>query len=266
MSAEERIRRAQRAAARAGDVASNSDTPAEQPGGTSLARARWALLGSVVLTLLVHVVPYGHVVGRPLLWLSTMVHELGHGLTAWLVGASFETFEMFPNGSGVALWRGTVGPVGRAMISAGGLLGPAIGAAFCFVAMRTPRGTRYVLQGLGLALLVMLPLMGNLFTVAFVVGLAVLLGAIGRYADDAIARITLGFFGVQLALSVFSRGDYLFTDVANTGAGTMPSDVAQIANALLLPYWFWGGLIGLLSLAILVGGLWLSVGPRRETA
>ena len=54
---------------------------------------------------------------------------------------------------------------------------------------------------------------------------------------------------------VFSRADYLFTDVAHTGAGPAPSDVAYMAEALFLPYWFWGLFCGGLSLAILWAGL-----------
>jgi hypothetical protein len=57
-------------------------------------------------------------------------------------------------------------------------------------------------------------------------------------------------------LSVFSRGDYLFTDVARTQNGAMPSDVANMANALFLPYWFWGAACGLFSVAMLALGAW----------
>ena len=67
-----------------------------------------------------------------------------------------------------------------------------------------------------------------------------------------IPRFTLVFLAVQLALSVFSRSDYLFTSVARTGAGPMPSDVAQMASALFLPFWFWGAACGALSLAVLL--------------
>jgi hypothetical protein len=59
-----------------------------------------------------------------------------------------------------------------------------------------------------------------------------------------------------LALSVFSRSDYLFTSVAQTAAGTMPSDTAQIADALAGPYWLWGIVAGLVSLGVLWGGVW----------
>ena len=60
---------------------------------------------------------------------------------------------------------------------------------------------------------------------------------------------------VQLALSVFSRADYLFTRVAQTATGPMPSDVARIAEALWLPYWFWGVCCGLLSALVLLVAL-----------
>jgi len=35
----------------------------------------------------------------------------------------------------------------------------------------------------------------------------------------------------------------------------MPSDVAQMAENLFLPYWFWGAVCGLFAVAVLVLGL-----------
>ena len=35
----------------------------------------------------------------------------------------------------------------------------------------------------------------------------------------------------------------------------MPSDVGQMANALFPPYWFWGGVCGLISVAVLLYAL-----------
>jgi hypothetical protein len=40
----------------------------------------------------------------------------------------------------------------------------------------------------------------------------------------------------------------------------MPGDASQIAEALLLPYWVWGGLLSLLVLAI---GVWLYLRPMQ---
>ena len=90
--------------------------------------------------------------------------------------------------------------------------------------------------------------------------------AFGIRAKGPLCQVALLFVAVQLALSVFSRGDYLFTDTARTGSGTMPSDVANMASALFLPYWFWGLLCGGISVLVLLAGLWVFlVGalPRR---
>jgi membrane-associated phospholipid phosphatase len=74
----------------------------------------------------------------------------------------------------------------------------------------------------------------------------------------------LVFLAVQLSLSVFSRGDYLFSEVARTGSGDFPSDVANMADALFLPYWFWGATCGAFSVAVLVVGLWAFLRSARS--
>ncbi len=96
----------------------------------------------------------------------------------------------------------------------------------------------------------------NPFGVVYVLVLSALLAALVRFGSARIARFGLVFLAIQLSLSVFSRSDYLFTCEARTGVGNMPGDASQIAEALLLPYWVWGGLLSLLVLAI--GGVALS--------
>ena len=39
---------------------------------------------------------------------------------------------------------------------------------------------------------------------------------------------------------------------------------ADMAEALFLPYWFWGGLCGLFSIAVVVLGLWAFYSATRE--
>jgi hypothetical protein len=69
------------------------------------------------------------------------------------------------------------------------------------------------------------------------------------------SQLIVLFVGVQLALSVFSRSDYLFTSVAITATGNAPSDVARMADALFLPYWLWGLLCGGFSVWVLWRGI-----------
>ena len=94
--------------------------------------------------------------------------------------------------------------------------------------------------------------------------LAVLLLALALLARPWLSQVALILGGVQLALSVFSRGDYLFTHVARTGNGDFPSDVANMASALWLPYWFWGAVCGAFSVAMLALGVWLFLRSLRS--
>ena len=46
-------------------------------------RAAGILVGSIIATLLLwYVIPYGRTIAYPLVLLSTLVHEMGHGLAA----------------------------------------------------------------------------------------------------------------------------------------------------------------------------------------
>ena len=214
-----------------------------------------ALVGAAALTLVLYLVPQLATLARPLELLSTLVHELGHGLTALALGGDLNRLLIWPDGSGQAEYTGTFGRLAFAATAAGGLLGPPLGALAMFLASRSARSARVALTAFAVLLLVALVLwVRNLFGLAFVASLCALLGLLlwkgGRWAQFVTA-----FLAMQLTLSVFSRSDYLFTSRADTAGGTAPSDVAQIADALFLPFWFWGALIALFSLAILVVGL-----------
>lgn len=228
--------------------------PARQP-LTAREKARLMLGISVAVTLLLYWVPLGRYFIYPLLLLSTLAHEMGHGIMAELVGGDFDQFLMWPDGSGVARYLATPSRIGQALVAIGGLLGPAVAAAILFALARTAKHAGRIFYGLGLFLTLLLLLyVRNAFGFFFVGLLVFLCLAIGRFAHDEMAQLLLVFTAVQLALSVFSRGDYLFTAVAETSAGAMPSDVAQIAEALFMPYWFWGGACGIFSLLVLWQG------------
>lgn len=216
---------------------------------------------SVVLTAVLYVVPFGHVVGRPLVWLSTLAHELGHGFTALAVGGRFDAIVVSMDGSGLATVA-TPGAVRDAIVAAGGLLGPAVMGALCFAVARSAKGAKTALwMGVLTLLAVDVLWMSNLFGVLFATSLAAALAWLAQSRSAETARVVVSFLGTQLALSVFQRSDYLFAPVAQTARGTMPSDVAVIASVLWLPIPVWGALLGLTSVAVLAWGLWWSLGP-----
>ena len=228
-------------------------------------QARRALLWSVGLSLLLPRIPLLSVLGVPLLWLSTVAHELGHGLTAIALGGSLERFVIRPDGSGTAYTVSAASDLTQGLVSAGGLVGPALVAALWFVLARRPALARLSLGLFGAALITAAVLVADPgFTRIYLGGVGGLSLIAATCTSAALAQIVLVFLAVQVALSVFTRGDYLFTEVAHSSAGAQPSDVAQMAAHLGGPYWAWGLACGLFSLIVLVVGLlWYLRGDSR---
>ncbi len=206
---------------------------------------------SVAVTLLLYWLPYGYVLVYPLLLLSTLAHEMGHGLAAELVGGDFEKFLMWSDGSGVATYSATDSRIGHALIAAGGLVGPAVAAAILFWLARHTHHARRVFAGIGLVLLLLMAFyVRSLFGFAFVAGLAMLAFLFARLAERRDGPAAAGLRG-----GAAGAGGFLAQPTTSSprwptpAAGLMPSDVAQIAEVLFLPYWFWGGACGALFAA-----------------
>ena len=214
------------------------------------------MIAAIVLTGVLYAVPYGRYVAYPLLLISTYVHEMGHGVAAELVGGEFESFAMHLDGSGMAQTSGVGGRLASAAVAAGGLLGPAVVAAFFFGLSSRASWARLGLALFGVAALVScLWVVRNLFGWLFVGLLGAACLTLANKASRDWVQFSLAFLAVQLAMSVYSRSGYLFTDVVETPSGMVPSDVALMAGALMLPYWFWGGFCAVVSAAVLIWGV-----------
>ncbi|MEM7589334.1 MAG: M50 family metallopeptidase [Myxococcota bacterium] len=219
-------------------------------------RARRVLLISVLLTVAVYFLPFARILSYPFVLLSTLVHEMGHGITAAILGGQFHAFHMWADGSGVAQFSGIANRVARAAVAAGGLVGPAVGAAILFTIGKSSAVARVSLVFMFILLLLAeFTVVQGAFTHAFVICLMAVIALAAWMKRSWVPQFTVIFLAVQLSLSVFSRSDYLFTPVAHTSRGIMPSDVALMARALILPYWFWGGVCALFSLVVLWMGL-----------
>ncbi|KAB2896963.1 MAG: hypothetical protein F9K40_13620 [Kofleriaceae bacterium] len=104
------------------------------------------------------------------------------------------------------------------------------------------------------------------FGVAFVAIVAAACLGIAWKASDEVSRVSLLFLATQLALSVYSRGDYLFEDYVDgqmSGGERVASDTQSMADALGMTYWFWGLVCAAFSAAVLVFAVWLYVRPPR---
>lgn len=190
----------------------------------------------------------------PFTILATWFHEMGHGLTALLVGSSFEQLVIFADGSGYAWMRSPVDQWGitEAAIAASGPLGPAVAGSLLVVASRTQARSATALRILGCAILLstivwVRSLAGWMVMPA--VGCAIL--AVAAWGRPSLRVLAVQVLGVQACISVWRQFDYLFSDGGYVGGRAARSDTAAIADALLLPYWFWGSAISIVIVAML---------------
>jgi peptidase M50B-like protein len=225
------------------------------PPAVARRRTTRVLAATMAVTALLYLLPFGRTLAWPLVLISTLAHELGHGLAAVVLGGHFHALRIQPDASGVALWSGPLGRFATAAVAGAGLVGPAAAAFLLLVLGREPRRARQVLAALGAALCVVAILLArNSFGFGFTLLLGTAFLLVALRAPRASQTVVM-LVAVQLGLSVFSRADYLFMPMALTPAGPMPSDVSVMAHALLLPYWFWGVLCGTLSVLLLFAGL-----------
>jgi len=219
-------------------------------------QSRTLLFLSAAAIALLWQIPYGRQMLYPLTLLATFAHEMGHGLTAMLVGARFDQLLLHADGSGVAVWHGHPGRITTALIAAGGLVGPTIAGITLLLFSRSPRYARTVLALLAaLVAMTVVVWLRNPFGVVFLLALAATLALAAKALPDTAAAFLLHLIAVTLCLSWFTDLDYMFSAQAMVDGVAQPSDSAVIADALGLTYWFWGGIIAVFSLAVALLGI-----------
>lgn len=220
------------------------------------------LLGAAIATILLWQVPGGDYILYPFTILATWFHEMGHGLMALLLGGQFQQLQIFGNGSGVAYHSGGLylGPIGRAFVAAAGLMGPPIAGAALIIASRNFKAAHLSLTILGGFLLIStLIWVRSLFGIVAIPLIGLIILGIALKANRWVQGFTIQFLGVQACVSTYHQVDYLFSYSAGPG---LLSDTAQIQRQLFLPYWFWGGLMAIASLVILVQSLRIAYRSR----
>ena len=220
------------------------------------------LIVAAIATIVLWQVPAGNYILYPFTILATWFHEMGHGLMALLLGGQFRKLEIFGNGSGVASYAMSLSlaPIGPALVAFSGPMGPPIAGAALILASRSFKVATLSLKILGGFLLVSTIIwVRSLFGIVAIPLLGLIILGIALKAPRWVQGFTVQFLGVQACVSTYHQLDYLFS----YSAGSMGlSDTAQIQQQLLLPYWFWGGLMAVASLVILVQSLRIAYRSR----
>lgn len=216
----------------------------------------WA---AVAVSLVLPRLPHGRTLLYPFALLGTWAHELGHGLTALAAGGRFKRLEIHRNLDGLAFSSG-VGRFGRAVVAAGGLLAPAVVGGLIIVLGARESTAPFVLAGLAIAVLASVVLfVRNTFGWVSLGLTGLLLVPVALTAPELVRIFIAQLVGIQFCVASWGSLEYMFTRNFVRNDGTLTdSDTQTIAKVLLLPYWFWGGLIAGVSLLILVGSFYLA--------
>lgn len=213
------------------------------------------LIGAAIATIVLWQFPAGDYILYPFTILATWFHEMGHGLMALMLGGNFQKLQIFSNGSGVATYSisSSWGSIGPALVAAAGPMGPPIAGAVLILASRSFKTASLSLKILGGFLLFStLVWVRSWFGLIAVPLLGLIILAIAIKTPRWVQGFAIQFLGVQACVSTYHQLNYLFS----YSAGSLGlSDTAQMERYLFLPYWFWGGLMAIASLVILVQSL-----------
>jgi hypothetical protein len=201
-------------------------------------------------------VPFGSTLLYPFTLFTTWVHEMGHGLTALVMGGSFLELEINANAGGFAR-AGAAHGWPDALVAAGGLLAPPLLGAVVLATVHGPRRARGFLIALVLAIAASLILYVRSAT--GVIAMSVVAAALGYVAwafrEDPERRVLVAqLLAVILAVDTLTRMvGYAFMGRLDSGER---SDVGHIADNLGGHYALWGLAITTIALGALALGVW----------
>ncbi len=215
-----------------------------------------AIIGISLLVFLLWQLPYFGYIQYPLLLLGTWFHEMGHGLTALLLGGKFYYLEIYDNGGGVAYSNVSFSyleyNIARAITSAGGLLGPAISGAVLIASARNRITSKIALWLLLVIMVLSLCLwIYELLALVILSIFAAILFFIAILRVRRLEAFALLFLGTQCVLSTYLQTTYLFTKQFERDGKVQYSDTQMIAAHLPGKYWMWALLILLISIFLL---------------
>ncbi len=218
-----------------------------------------AFVAAVVISVVLPRLPYGRRLLFPFALLATWAHELGHGVAAILMGGRFTRLEVYSNLGGTAYSSGVRNGLGRAFVSAGGLLGPALVGGLIIIAGSRQETAPYVLAAVAGSVLVSVVLvLRNQFGLIAMSIIGLTLAVMAWKGPELVRLLVAQLIGIQFCLASWGTLDYMFTKNFVRGDQVINSDTQNISDELILPYWFWGGCIAGVSALILASSFYVA--------
>lgn len=217
---------------------------------------------ALAVCLALPLIPYGRYILWPFSMLGVYAHELFHGLTALATGGRFLKMTVYPELGGLANIAVSNG-FSSALVSAGGLIGPALVGGFLVILSRRYFASKFAVTALAVCLVASGLIWGaTLFTIGFcLVGGAAMFG-LAMLPHQLLRNAITQILGIQLCIENVADLDYMFTESFTRDGIVQISDTASIAEQLGGTYYIWGALIAAVTFAILFGAFVLS-DPHR---
>ncbi|GHA14207.1 peptidase M50 [Arenicella chitinivorans] len=195
---------------------------------------------------------FGRLAQWPFIILTTFIHELGHGLTAIVVGGEFVSMHLYADASGLAKLRLPNNGLSRALAAAGGLLAPSLFGGVLIWAGRSTKRSSRVFLALSIVMLFSCILwIRSLFGLTVIGGLGVGFLALARLRRPGLHQFLIQFIGVHMLVDTLTRTlGYLMSSSAKVDGSIRHSDTAAIADALVGPPLLYGILIAISALSI----------------
>jgi hypothetical protein len=216
------------------------------------------LIAAALVYVIGAYVPFGREALYPLTLFTTWVHEMGHGLTALVLGGRFTELAIFKNASG---WAAAYAEPGwrDAFVALGGLLAPPIVGSALIAGVHGPKRARWALGILAGAIVLSLVIYVRSATgVIAMPVVAALLGWAAWRAEPEHRIVLVQLLGVVLALDTLTRMvSYVFENEVVVDGVKHPSDISNVATNLGGSYVLWGMLVTLLALGMIaLAGWW----------
>ena len=230
------------------------------------------LLIAVVIVVVLQNIPSLRFLMYPFNLLATWIHEMGHGLTAEMMGGNFNKLVINADTSGYASYSYnplTMGSMAKATISSAGYMGTAIFGTFMLFFRRKDGFVKAFSVMLSVFMIASLIIYVRSWVgVFFVVPFSALLLFIGLKSSGEINKMVYNFLAAQIALNTVLDIKVLFS-VGNSSGGVMgmanlQSDAAKIADILIFPYWFWASLWLLTSVLLFIWAFLKPIGGNTK--
>jgi len=200
-------------------------------------------------------------IGRLVLWpfiiVTTFIHELGHGITAILLGGNLHKIEIYSNAAGLARFSGISSGRPLAVVALGGLIAPSIAGAIFITSGTSKKASSIVMLCLSIIIIAACVLwVRTLFGFTVLLVFAIAFAFIARGTSSSLHQFIIQFMGVHMIIDTCTRTlRYLFSKATTIDGQLQHSDTGVIASNLGSSHFVWALIIATFSIGLLAFSL-----------